>query len=300
MKTLVCVDGQENALKAVRLAGKFACTASREASFLFVQRHRTHVRTEKVPAQTVGILADPGSKVPEMTYLLEAERVFRETRAWQKDKAESGTLQTALIQVGDGVFEMGKVRLGSETGAHLRTRIGVPQEEILAELDDGQYDLVMLGAHRIAGCPWSEVEHGPLYVSQRAQCPVMVIGKQFEKGEPLLVCVGEEAPAKPTLDLVRVIATRMKSAITLLTVLRKEDASFQFSPEVSAMMDAWSASSLEVTSKVVVGDPVTVVMGMAPNHGLTVCSPGGKPKKGRLGKVAKSVLCSQTNLLIAR
>jgi hypothetical protein len=31
MKTLVCVDGQENALKAVRLAGKFACTTSREA-----------------------------------------------------------------------------------------------------------------------------------------------------------------------------------------------------------------------------------------------------------------------------
>jgi nucleotide-binding universal stress UspA family protein len=300
MNTLVCVDGQDNALKAVRLAGKFACTTSREASFLFVQRQRTHTRTEKVPAQTVGILADLGSKVPEMTYLLEAERVFKETRAWQKDETESVALQTALIQIGDGVFEVGKVRLGSDTGVHLRTRIGVPQEEILAELEDGQHDLVMLGAHRIAGCPWSEVEHGPLYVSQRAQCPVMVIGKQFEEGEPLLVCVGEEDPAESTLDLVRMIATRMKSAITVLTVLRKEDASFQFSPAVSAMMDALSANALEVTARVVAGDPVTVVLDMAPNYGLTVCSPGGKPKKGRLGKVTKSVLCSHTNLLIAR
>jgi len=300
MKTLVCVDGQENALKAVRLAGKFACTTSREASFLFVQRHRTHTRTEKVPAQTMGIVADLGGKVPEMTYILEAERVFKETRAWHEDETESGALQTALIQVGDGVFEVGKVRLGSDTGAHLRTRVGVPQEEILAELEAGQYDLVMLGAHRIAGCPWSEVEHGPLYVSQRAQCPVMVIGKQFEEGEPLLVCVGEEDPAKPTLDLVRIIATRMKSAITVLTVLRKEDGSFQFSPEVAAMMDAWSASSLQVTPKVIVGDPVTVVLDLAPNYGLTVCSPGGKPKKGRLGKVAKSVLCSHENLLVSR
>jgi len=300
MKTLVCVDGQENALKAVRLAGKFACTTSREASFLFVQRHRTHTRTEKVPAQTMGIVADLGGKVPEMTYILEAERVFKETRAWHEDETESGALQTALIQVGDGVFEVGKVRLGSDTGAHLRTRVGVPQEEILGELEAGQYDLVMLGAHRIAGCPWSEVEHGPLYVSQRAQCPVMVIGKQFEEGEPLLVCVGEEDPAKPTLDLVRIIATRMKSAITVLTVLRKEDGSFQFSPEVAAMMDAWSASSLQVTPKVIVGDPVTVVLDMAPNYGLTVCSPGGKPKKGRLGKVTKSVLCSHENLLVLR
>jgi len=300
MKTLVCVDGQENGLKAVRLAGKFACITSREASFLVVQRRPTHTRTEKISAQTIGILADLGSHVPEMTYLLEAERVFKDTRAGQKDEAESGVLQTGLIQVGDGVFEVGKVRLGSDTGAHLRTRIGVPQEEILAELEDGQYDLVMLGAHRIAGCPWSEVEHGPLYVSQRAQCPVMVIGKQFAEGEPLLMCVGEEDPAEPTLELVSIIATRMKSAITVLTVLRKEDRSFQFSPEVSAMMDAWSASSLKVTPKVIAGDPVSVVLDVAPNYGLTVCSPGGKPKKGRLGKVTKSVLCSQANLLVAR
>ena len=300
MKTLVCVDGQDNALKAVRLAGNFACTTSREATFLFVQRHRTHTRTERLPAQAMGILADPGSQAPEMTSLLEAERVFKDTGNWQKDETESGALQTALIQVADGVFEVGQIRLGSDTGVHLKTRIGVPQEEILAELEDGQYDLVMLGAHRIAGCPWSEVEHGPLYVAQKAQCPVMVIGNPFEEGDPLLVCVGEDDAAEPTLDLVRIVATRMKSAITVLTVLRKEDGSFQFSPEVSAMMDAWSASSLQVTPKVVAGDPVTIILDMASHYGLTVCSPGGKPKKGRLGKVTKNVLCSHANLLVAR
>lgn len=300
MKTLVCVDGQDNALKAVRLAGKFACTTSREASFLFVQRHRTHMRTERLPAQTVGILADPGSRAPEMAHLLEAEKVFKETLAWPEDGTSSEALETALIQVGDSVFEVGKVRLGSDTGAHLRTRMGVPQEEILAELKAGRYDLVMLGAHRIAGCPWSEVEHGPLYVSQKAPCPVMVVGKPFEEGAPLLVCVGKEDPLESTSDLVSIIATKMRSAVTVLTVVRKEDGGFQFSPKVSDMMDAWSGSSLQVMPKVLVGDVVAVVLEMASSHGLTVCSPGGKSKKGRLGKVTKSVLCSQANLLVAR
>jgi nucleotide-binding universal stress UspA family protein len=300
MKTLVCIDGQENALKAVRLAGKFACTTSSEASFLLVQRHRTHSRTEKVPPQTMGISVDLWRQVPEMKYLLEAEGIFKEAREWDKKGAELGELHSAFVRVGDGVFEVGKVQLGSDTGAHLRSRLGVPQEEILLELEDGQYDLVMLGAHRIPGCPWSEIEHGPLYVAQRAQCPVMVIGKEFAEGQPVLVYVGEKDPAESTSELVKIIATRMKSDIEVLAVHRRADSSFQFSPKVSSMIDTWSVSSLKVTPKVVAGDPVTVVLEMAPNYGLTVCSPGVKHKKDRLGKVTKSVLCSHFNLLIAR
>ena len=99
-------------------------------------------------------------------------------------------------------------------------------------------------------------------------------------------------------SLVKIIATRMRSDIEVLAVHRREDSSFQFSPKVSSMIDTWSASSLKVTPKVGAGDPVTVVLEMAPNYGLTVCSPGVKYKKGRLGKVTKNVLCSHFNLLI--
>lgn len=300
MKTLICIDGQENALRAVRLAGKFACATSSEASFLVVQRTRTHTRTEKVPPQTLGMSDELWRQMPEMKYLLEAEGIFKDTGEWEQDRTELGEPHTAFVQVGDGVFEVGKVQLGSDTGAHLRTRIGVPQEEILEELEDGQYELVVLGAHRIAGCPWSEIEHGPLYVAQRAHCPVMVIGKEFEEGQPLLVCVGEKDPAESTLALVEIMAIRMKSDIEVLTVLRKADSNFQFSPRVTSMMDTWSARSLKVTPKVVAGDPVTVVLEVAPDFGLIVCSQGEKRKKGRLGKVTKSVLCSHSNLLVAR
>ena len=300
MKTLVCVDGQDNALRAVGLAGKFACTRSGEATFLFVQRHRTHTRTQSFPPATAALSADLWGQIPEMKYLLEAEAVFKEARDWEGKNADMGQPHKALVQVGSGVFEVGKVQLGSDTGAHLRTRLGIPQEEILAELDDGQYDLAMLGAHRIAGCPWSEIENGPLYVAQKAQCPVMVIGKEFEEGQPLLVCVTEKDPPESTLDLVGTIATRMKSHIHVLTVLRHPDPTFEFSPKASFMIHAWSAGSLEVTPKVVAGDPVTVVLDMAPDYGLVVCPFGEKHKKGRLGKFTKSLLCSQYNLLVAR
>jgi nucleotide-binding universal stress UspA family protein len=301
VKTLVCVDGQDNALKAVRLAGEFACTTSGEATFLFVERHRTHTPRRNIAAsKTIDMSALQWKQVPEMKYLLEAERVFKETREWEKHEPEPVGSYTALIQIGDGVFEVGKVQPRSDSGVHLRTRVGIPQEEILAELDDGRYDLVMLGAHRMAGCPWSEIENGPLYVAQKARCPVMVIGKDFEQGQPLLVCVGEKDPSESIMEMVRVTATRMKTDINVLTVLRSPDRGFQFSSEVSSMMDKWSARGLKVTPQVVIGDPVTVVLETAPDYGLTIFSFGKKHKQGRLGKVAKSVLCSQLNLLVAR
>ncbi|MDY6989311.1 MAG: universal stress protein [Thermodesulfobacteriota bacterium] len=300
MKTLVCVEGQENALKAVRLAASFACTTSEDATILFVQRHRSKTRTQPLASQTIAISAELWRQTPEMQSLLKAEKVFKKSRTWEKHSAELPASHTALIQVGDGVFEVGKVQLGSDSGVHLRTRIGVPQEEILAELEEGRYDLVMLGAHRIPGCPWSEIENGPLYVAQRARCPAMVIGKDFAGSQPVLVCVGEKTPPESTLELVRLTATRMKSDIDVVTVLKSPDPSFSFGPEVSFMMERWLASGLKVTPKVVAGDPVTGILEMAPDYGLIVCSFADKHKKGRLGKVTKGVLCSQFNLLVAR
>ncbi|MDY6953790.1 MAG: universal stress protein [Thermodesulfobacteriota bacterium] len=300
MKTLVCVEGQGNALKAVGLAAKFACTSSEEATFLFVQRHRSQARTQPLASKTIAVSEELWREVPEMQPLLAAEEVFRKTRTWEEHAPERAESHSALIQVGDGVFEVGSVQLGSDTGVHLRTRIGIPQEEILAELEEGQHALVMLGAHRIPGCPWSEIENGPLYVAQRAQCPAMVIGKDFVEGAPLLVCIGEKAPPESTLELVRVTATRMKSDIHVLTVRKGPDPRFSFSPEVSFMMEKWSASGLKVTPKAVAGDPVTVILEKAPDYGLIVCASSDKQKKGRLGRITKGVLCSQFNLLVVR
>jgi hypothetical protein len=235
-----------------------------------------------------------------MKHLLAAEGIFKEACELEERGHNLGEPYTALVQVGDRVFEVGRVQLGSDTGVHLKSRVGIPQEEILAELEDGQYDLVMLGAHRIPGCPWSEIENGPLYVAQRARHPVMVMGRKFEKGQPLLVCIGDKDPPEFTLGLVNIIATGMQCPIDLLRVLEKPKSGFEFSPKVSSMKKTWSEGALRVSQRVMTGDPLTVILEMASRYGLIVCPLGEKHKKGRLGKVVKGVLCSQFNLLIVR
>ena len=115
-----------------------------------------------------------------------------------------------------------------------------------------------------------------------------------------MVCVGKKDPPESTFRLGQVIATNMKSKIEVLTVLRTADPAFQFSEKVSSMIGKWSEGSLKVTPKVLTGDPAKVILEMAPNYGLIVCSDREKRKRNRLGKVTKKVLCRQFNIIVSR
>jgi hypothetical protein len=158
----------------------------------------------------------------------------------------------------------------------------------------------MLGARHVAGCHWYEIEHIPLSVAQKAPCPVTVIGREFEEGQPILVCVGKKDLPASTLPLGRVLAKRMKSEIEVLTVLRTSEPTFQFSKMVSSMIAEWSEGSLKVSSKVLIGDPAKVLLEIAPDYGLIICSYGEKRIRNRLSKVTKKVLCQKFNVLVLR
>ena len=158
----------------------------------------------------------------------------------------------------------------------------------------------MLGARHVAGCRWYEIEHIPLSVAQKVPCPVSVIGKEFQEGQTVLVCVGKKDPPESTLHLGRVITTNMKSKIEVLTVLRTSEPTFQFSKRVSSMIAEWSEDSLKVSSKVLTGDPAKVILEMAPDYGLIICSYGEKRIRNRLSKVTKKVLCHKFNVLVSR
>jgi nucleotide-binding universal stress UspA family protein len=300
VKTLICINGHVHALKATKLAAKFACAANSEATFLFVRRYRKDARGYNIRRKTTEVFADWTEELPEMKYLHEAEDVFKQARGDRQEEIQVEDPSRTLVHVGGGVFEEGRVYLRSNSQAHLKIREGVPHEEIIREAQEGRYELVMLGAHRVDGCRWYEIENIPLRVAQKAPCPVTVIRKDFEEGQPVLVCVGRKDPPESTLHLGRVIAASMKSEIVVLTVHRTANPAFQFAQKVSSMMDEWLESSLKVTPRTMTGDPAKVILNMAPHYGLIVCSSSQKQKKHRLGKVTKRVLCRQFNLLVAR
>ena len=300
MKTLICIDGHDLSLKAAMLAAKLVCTTNSETTFLYVRRYRRDTRGYNIQRKATEIFANWKDELPEMQYLHEAESVFMKHCGYKANDTELGDLHRALVHVGDGVFEEGTVRLRSSRSTHLKIREGVPHEEILKEAEEGHYDIVILGARHVAGCHWYEIEHIPLSVVKKAPCPVAVIGREFEEGQPMLLYVGKQDLPGSTLYFGRALAKKLKSEIEVLAVLRTYEPTFQFSKKVSSMIDEWSEDSLRVNSKVLTGEPDKVILKMAPDYGLIICSYGEKRIRNRLSKVTKKVLCNKFNVLVLR
>lgn len=300
MKTLICVDGDANALKAAALAAKVACTKTGDATFLYVRRFRRLTRGYNIRQKSAEIFAEWEDKLPEIGYLHDAETVFKNAITIKSDETKMGENHPALVHLGRGVFEEGKVRLPSTSEAHLKIREGAPDEEILKEIKDGRYELVVMGGRRSGVCHWYDIEHIPLTVARKAACPVMIISKEFEEGQPVLLCVKKKDPPEPGLNLVRILASRMKSTVEVLTVLKSPDPTFQFSEKVGDLPVQWSKDALKVTLNLLVGKPVEVIVEQASAQGLVVCLASDKAKRNRLGRVTKRLLCNPLNLLVSK
>ncbi|MDY6990354.1 MAG: universal stress protein [Thermodesulfobacteriota bacterium] len=301
MKTLVCIDGGQRALTAVRLAAKLFCTDNDEATLLFVRRYRKDTRGYNIRRKATEVFSDWHKELPEMTYLHEAANLFEQVRDCHKSKVKADMLKRVFIHLGEGVFEEGRVRLPSNGATRLKIREGHPPDEIRREAEAGHYELVVLGARSTAGYYWYQVEHIPLEVARKAPRPVMVVATGFEEGQPVLVCTRERPLPETSLRLIQVIATRMKSKIQVLAVGITSEAASESSEKAASMVEKWRAHSLTVAWENLKGDPFTVIPKMAIHFGLIVCPPGRKKKRKRLDKLAKKLLCSsQFNVLVLR
>ncbi|MBN1932654.1 MAG: universal stress protein [Desulfobacterales bacterium] len=300
MKTLICIDGNPNALKATKLAAKFACDKNSEAVFLFVRRYRKRTRGYDLRSKATEIFAEWDENLPEIKHLHDAETVFKKSRQCKTIETEMGENHRTLVHLGKGVFEEGKVRLRSESSIRIKIREGSPPEEIIREVTEGSYELVVLGARRSGECRWYDVEHIPLTVAEKISCSAIVASKEFEEGQPLLVVVGARPLPESASRIIHRIASKMKSNIDLLTVGRKYKSTPQFPGHVSAMVDTWSAASLKVRHKVLTGEPIDLVRQIGSDYGLVICPASDKPMRKKLDKLPKKILCDQLNLLVLR
>ncbi|MDD2390924.1 MAG: universal stress protein [Desulfobacterales bacterium] len=298
MKALICIDGHELALKAVMTAARLSGVRSGEVVFLYVRRYRKYSRGYNLRAKAATIFADLDFDLPEVRYLHEAGEIFKKNGESYGTEKEPGPLRRALIQTGANVFEEGSVTLPFETGSHLKIREGLPHEEIVGESSEGSYDLIILGVHHVAGCHWYDIEHIPISVAQGAGCPVLLVGNEFNKGQPVLVYVQPDTSHLCNVEFIENIAVDMGSDIMVMMVSAFGDSSGVMPPFFHNVMNKWTRRGLKVEFGIQRGDPVRILSDMAPDYGLIVCSADRKKGKKRIGKIQRQLICNRYNLLL--
>jgi nucleotide-binding universal stress UspA family protein len=101
----------------------------------------------------------------------------------------------------------------------LRIREGDPASEILAEIGEGGYDLVVLGANEVPGLRRYFLGSVATHVARRAPISVLVAQQARSSLERILICSGGAEIAEPVIETGARLAQAAGAQATLLHVV---------------------------------------------------------------------------------
>jgi nucleotide-binding universal stress UspA family protein len=139
------------------------------------------------------------------------------------DAASALTLLHVLPRGGDRMTAhrcLTSAREKLEDGAiELRIRKGDPAAQILAEIDEGTYDLVILGSNEAPGLRRHFLGSVTTRVVRRAPISVLVAQQARSHLERFLICSGGAETARPVIEAGARLAREVGARATLLHVV---------------------------------------------------------------------------------
>jgi len=100
-----------------------------------------------------------------------------------------------------------------------KTRRGLPAEEILLEVEEGGYDLVVIGAREVLS--WAEQLLGSVarQIVSRTKVPVLVVKGSCSSLDRVLICTGGREYAEPAIEVGTRLAKATGARVTILHVI---------------------------------------------------------------------------------
>ncbi|MFQ6014994.1 MAG: universal stress protein [Anaerolineae bacterium] len=119
---------------------------------------------------------------------------------------------------GEETLAQAREMLGELT-VETKTRRGAPAEEILAETEEGDYDLVVVGARDVIGLTELLLGSVARHVVNHALASVLVVKRGRPNLERLLICTGGREIAEPVIRMGARLAQAAAARATLLYVV---------------------------------------------------------------------------------
>lgn len=142
--------------------------------------------------------------------LTEALRVYRksffesfeeETSPYKEQKCGY-----EFVEVKKGVWEELYVCRGARKEFKIFLRPGNPVKEILAQANEDDSDLIVIGCFKEGDCQWEGVTNLPQKIANSAQCSVLVV-KEDKKINRLVCCLDQENISQKSIELINQMVT---------------------------------------------------------------------------------------------
>jgi len=296
MKILVAVDQNPYSANTTNVVAKLAANTWANVTILGVLPRRSP--TGKVAA----ISEEWNMEHPLPKALLEYQERF--LRHFRKDECPytQRDFGYQLIEVKKGVWDELYVAKSARKDLKVRIRLGNPVKEILAEAQEEEMDLIVIGCDHSRGCEWKGGGGVPQKVVNEATCSVLVT-KEEKKVDKIVCCLDHDLVSQQSLEMINQMVTLHKAKLEIIGLTEGEELKAEVERKMDAILRYYTARGLEPWIEIVELASLDAFISQEARWGLMALWMGKRSMLEKVfpkAKVSKLIKGSEYSVLILR
>lgn len=124
-------------------------------------------------------------------------------------------------EIRKGIWEETGSSQSAKKNLRVRLRTGNPVKEILAEANEEESDLIVLGCDSTNGCAWEDAAGVPQKVANDAACSVLVVKKE-ERIKRIYCCLDHDRTSQESLEMINQMVTLYGAKLTIVGLTENE------------------------------------------------------------------------------
>jgi nucleotide-binding universal stress UspA family protein len=213
-----------------------------------------------------------------------------------------GKFSDKLVEVKKGIWEELDSSKGAKKNLKVRIRIGNPGKEILAEANEEESDLIVLGCDNSKGCGWENGASVPRKVANEAACSVLVVKKEGQVRR-IVCCLDHDRVSQQSLEMINQMVTLHGAKLTIVGLTENEGLKTGVENKMDNILRYYHARNIEPWIELVEISSLDSFVAEEAQWGLMALWMGKKSILENVfprGKINKLIKGSDSSVLILR
>ncbi len=184
----------------------------------------------------------------------------------------------------------------------LRLRLGTPAKEILAECEELDSDLVVLGCRQEQDCSWAGEANLPQKVAGEAPCSVLVVKGRTEI-EQMVCCLDHDQVSQASLELINQLVTLYQPRLEIVGLTSGDSLKAEVEKKMAGIMEYYHARGIRPWLELVKEDELPTFVSRQAQRGIVALWMGKTSIFSKIfsrGRVRQLVQASRSPVLILR
>jgi len=207
-----------------------------------------------------------------------------------------------LVEVKRGVWEQLCVCRSARKNLKVIMRQGSPVKEILAESQEEDTDLIVLGCNKETMCAWEERSKVPQKIVNEAACSVLV-AKEENKVEKIICCLDHDKTSQQSLEMINQIVTLHRAALEIVGIIDGQGLRADVDRKMANIFKYYFERQIQPSIKLVPLSSLELFISEEARHGLMALWMGKKSILEKVfppSKVNRLIRASASSVLMLR